>query len=198
MKKILVSILLFVICLSVAYADDTGIQIIGAPEETAETINMDDMKAGDTASIAGFADITLLSAEFVDFIPTDAFSDGFYNNGRGADNIDSGSKADFLRIRLNILNTQKKPFDFLEVFGDVLCVFNDEYEFGGWSRQENKEHDQYWVMYPKSDQSYPIDTLYEGRFDVVVTLPNYVVESKQALSVSFSIGENEFTCNVRK
>jgi hypothetical protein len=32
----------------------------------------------------------------------------------------------------------------------------------------------------------------------MVTLPNYVVESKEPLSVTFTIGQSEFTVNVRK
>lgn len=182
-----------------ALADDTGIQIIGGPEDTAETINMDDMKEGDTAQISGFGDITLVYTEFVDSIPTDVYIDSWsYSDGTIKESIDSGSKADFLRIRLHILNTQKKSFDFKEVFGDVLCVFGDDYQFGGWVRQERKRADRFWTMYPDAEQSYSIDPLYEGYFDVVVTLPNYVVESKEPLSVTFSIGDNEFTCNIRK
>lgn len=201
MKKSLLFSLLIIalICTSEStLADGTGILLISRPEEEIDTINMDDMKIGNTAHIPGYGNITLLSSDFMDFIPTEPTSHGFYNDGRGYENLESGSQAEYLSLRLNILNTQKKPYNFAEDFCDVLCVFGDDYQFGGWSRQERKVDDKYWTMYPDSDQSDVIDPLYEGIYDIVITLPNYVVESKEPLSVTFSIGKNEFTCNIRE
>lgn len=200
MKKILSLLLILSMLLgcAAAIAEDTGIQVIGGSEAEAETVNLDDWKEGDTAEISGFGNITLVSCEFTDTIPYSVYLDQ-YDYGKAKKSFKSGSSADYLRIRIYILNTQKKPFDFYKVFGDeIICTFGDDYKFGGWARQERKEGDRIWVMYESKDSSYAIESLYDGYFDVVVTLPNYVVSSKEPLSVTFSIGDNEFTVNVRK
>ena len=199
MKKILSLVLAAVLLLgcSVTFAeggDDTGIQMIGGPEDdAAETVNLDDWKEGQTAEIPNFANITLVSVKFVDKIDYDYFL------GSGTAAFESGTQAEYLRIRMQLLNTKKAAFNFLNEFGDVICMYGDGYQFGGWKRQEflwlNNED---WYVYEEADQSHEIDSLYQGYFDVVVTLPNYVVESKEPLSVTFTIGESEFTVNVRK
>lgn len=193
MKKILLMLLILSMMLTAtAFADDTGIQVIGGPEPEAETVNMDDWKEGDTVKISDFADITLESVKFVDSIRGGGewgWTDSCYA---------SGSESEYLRIRLFVLNTKKNAFNYLKVFGDVICDFGDGYQYAGWKRQELKYYDKEWILYEKADQSYDISPLYSGYFDVVVTLPNYVVESKEPLSVTFTIGENEFTINARK
>jgi len=208
MKKVfsMILILLMLLGYSAAMAEDTGIQIIGGSETGAETVNLDDWKEGDTARISGFGEITLVSCSFVDTIPYSVYTsfnvisaNKTVSDGDAKESFISGSAADYLRIRVHILNIQKKPFDYYKVFGDeILCTFGDDYKFGGWTRQERKVDDRFWVMYESKDSSYAIDSLYEGYFDVVVTLPNYVVNSKEPLSVTFSIGDNEFTVHIRK
>ena len=202
MKKILSMLLILSMLMgcSVAVAEDTGIQVIGGPEEATETVNLDDWKEGDVAEISGFGNIQLVSFSFVDSIPYEVYINSSWNSdGATKESFNSGSTADYLRIRIYILNTQKNAFDFYKVFGDeIICTFGDDYKFGGWARQERKVGDRFWVMYQNKDTSYAIGSLYDGYFDVVVTLPNYVVNSKEPLSVTFSIGDNEFTVNVRK
>lgn len=175
-----------------ACADDTGVMVIGGPESEAETVNLDDIQKDQTVKIAGFGDIKM-SWQFVDYIPT-----GLYESGDVSQSLESGLDAEYLCICINILNTQKTEVDFKSLFGDVVCTFGDGYQFAGWVRQERRVHDTYWTMCESADSHYAIASLYDGYFDVVVTLPNYVVESKEPLSVTFSIGDNEFTCNIRK
>ena len=193
MKKILsVLLVLSMLFASVGYAladDDTGVLMIGGPEdEAAGAVNLDDWKESETAEIPDFANITLVSVKFVDTID--------YNSGRYC--FESGVQAEYLRIRMHFLNTKKTAFNFLNVFGDVICNFGEGYQFGGWKRQEWLRNNKDWYVYQKADQSHELDPLYEGYFDVMVTLPNYVVESKEPLSVTFTIGQSEFTVNVRK
>lgn len=202
MKKYFSMLLALLMLLSCAHAmaEDTGIQIIGSPNAEVETVNLDDWKEGETAEIAGFGNFRLVSCEFVDTIPYTVYLGSFYHSDGEADkSFESGSMAEYLRIRIHVLNTQKKAFDYYKVFGnDIVCTFGDGYQFGGWARQERKVNDRFWTMYESKDSSYEIGSLYIGYFDVVVTLPNYVVTSKEPLSVTFSIGENEFTIHVRK
>lgn len=202
MKKslsMLLALLLLFVSANVV-AEDTGIQVIGAPAVESEPVNLADWKEGETAKIPDFGDITLVSCEFVDTIPYKVYLGSFYgSDGEAKESFESGSMADYLRIRIKILNTQKKAFDYCKVLGDdIACTFGDGYQFGGWARQERKEDDRFWTMYQNKDSSYEIGSLYYGYFDVVVTLPNYVVNSKEPLSVTFSIGDNEFTIHVRK
>ncbi len=193
---------LFLVCLlllvcAFAFAEDTGVQVIGGTAMEVETVNLDDWKVGETAIIPGFGEITLLEVKFVDKIlyyynPEAIVPDYSYRY------FESGSQADYLRIELKILNTQKKSYDFLKSFGETICTFGDDYQFRGWARQERYIDRCGWTMYYDADSSYSIDMLYNGYYDVVVTLPNVVVSSKEPLSVTFTIGENEFTVNVRK
>ncbi len=196
MKRILMLVLVLSLILgcSAAIAEDPGIQFISGPATEEDTVVLDNWKEGQTAKISGYADITLDSVAFVDQIETDV-SSGW---GNLIYDYNSGSTAEYLRIRIHILNTKKTPFNFLKGFGDVICDYGDGYQFGGWARQEWLYRDRHWVVYKTADDSYEINPLYDGYFDVIVTLPNYVVESKEPLSVTFSIGENEFTVHVRK
>jgi len=200
MKKMLSLLLVLSLMLgcSITYAEGMGVQIISGPASETEPVRMDDIKQGDTIDIPGFAIIEIIEVEFVDTIEKDKSWNSSWNEWRNVQYVSSGSTAEFLKIRIRILNKQKKNYDFKKAFGDVTCIFGDDYQFAGWSRQERKIADIDWTMYEGNDQTYEIAPLYDGYFDVVVTLPNFVVESKEPLSVSFTIGENEFTCNMRK
>ena len=53
-------------------------------------------------------------------------------------------------------------------------------------------------VYQQKDQSHAISPMYRGKYIIVVTLPNDVVKSKKPLSITFKIGDNEFTYHHRK
>lgn len=187
MKRVIALVAIFlVLSVQVVYADDTGVQIIGGPELEAEIINMDDIKVNQLVGISGYADIRIDSAAFTDIILTDN------------DPIDfvSGDSADYFQIRVWLLNTKRESYDFYNDFGEVICDFGDGYQFGGWVRQVNLANRG--LTKRLADDHFKIDMLYEGMFDVVVTLPNHVVNSKEPLSITFTIGGSEFTYNVRK
>lgn len=192
MKKIIALLLaLLLVCcnLTIAWAgDDTGIQIIGGKDEPAETVNLDDMKVGETAKIDGFGDITITAAEWKNKVQ--------YDRGSGA-YLGSGDEAEYLRLDVRILNTQKKAMNYLNMFGDVICDYGDGYQFSGWYRQLKEDAADAYA-YNSSSDSYDIGVLYAGRYIVCVTLPNSVANSKEPLSVTFKIGENEFTYHHRK
>lgn len=190
MKKVFTWMLALLImgCSMLAFAEDTGIQIIGGKEEAAEVVNLDNMKVGETAKIEGFGDVTILSAEWTDQLR----KGGQYSNPFCA-----GSEAEYLYLEVRILNTQKKTTNYMQLFGDIICDFGDGYQFAGWIRQRQGDTDKE-RLYESSSDGYDISPLYAGRYAVVVTLPNYVVNSKEPLSVTFKIGENEFTYHHRK
>lgn len=213
MKKILLTLLVLTVLstTSVALAEDTGIQIIGGPESEGETVSLDDMLIGKTAHIEGFGDVTILSANIVDTIYTDIDYSSWDGSWEFHKPIESGSKAEFLEIRIDILNTQKQSVVYFEEFGDIICDYGDGYQFGGWARQERtvvvdgysgttyyQKESPCTLPFFNADDSFPIDMLYTGNYLIAVTLPNTVCESDEPLSVTFTIGDNEFTYYHRK
>ena len=194
MKKIIALLLTLLVvgsCMA-ALAEDTGIQIIGGNDKPAEAVNLDNMKVGETAKIEGFGEVTITFADWRDTIahrysPT---------NGSGGSWM-SGAEAEYLYLKIRILNTQKKAQNYLNMFGDVVCEFDDGFQFAGWYRQREEDTDGGY-LYKSSNDGYDISPLYAGQYGVIVTLPNYVVDSKAPLSVTFKIGENEFTYHHRK
>lgn len=189
MKKIIALLLTLLVvgsCMA-ALAEDTGIQIIGGNDKPAEAVNLDNMKVGETAKIEGFGEVTITFADWRNSIKTSVWND-YWN---------SGSEAEYLYLKIRILNTQKKAQNYLNMFGDVVCEFDDGFQFAGWYRQREEDTDD-GNLYKSSTDGYDISPLYAGQYGVIVTLPNYVVDSKAPLSVTFKIGENEFTYHHRK
>ncbi len=187
MKKLFALLLaLSVLCgLTPALAEDTGIKIINGPEAAAETVNLDDWKVGQTVDIPGFGTISLNSAEFVNFINYSTYY-GF----------DSGSEADYLKLVIEILNTQTVETDFYKLIDSGICTYDEIYQFGTWKRQYRSLNDS--NVYEGKDDSYAVGPMYRGKYIVVVTLPNDVVSSKKPLSITFKIGDNECTYHHRK
>lgn len=192
MKKIIALLLTLLVVGSsmAALAEDTGIQIIGGNDKPAEAVNLDNMKVGETAEIEGFGEVTITFADYYDTIR-------HLDSGGYRDTWNSGPEAEYLYLKIRILNTQKKAQNYLNMFGDVICEFDDGFQFAGWYRQRNKDTDDGY-LYNSSTDGYDISPLYAGQYGVIVTLPNYVVDSKAPLSVTFKIGENEFTYHHRK
>lgn len=194
MKKILAMLIVLSLLLPAAAAladDDTGVQIIGGPATESAPVSLDDMKIGETAKIEGFGAVTILSVEWMDgILRCDA-------NGWNNNSWESGSEAQFLYLKVRILNTQKKAQNFLKMFSDIVCDYGDGYTFAGWCRQRSADDEQK-RLYTGREDGYEISPLYAGQYGVIVTLPNLVVESKEPLSVTFKIGEHEFTYHHRR
>lgn len=194
-RSILVMITLVALLLSVAnasLADNTGITIIWGPEEAEQSsscVDLSDLKPNQLVSVPGYADFRIEKVEFTDWVEhTYDLLDTEYG-------FSSGDSADYLHIRLWILNTGTEPHDFYNDFSDIVCDFAYQYRFGGWLRQVSAKAK---VPYASEDDHREIEPLYEGLYDLFVTLPNHVVESKEPLSVSFSLADSEITCNVRR
>lgn len=196
MKKLLAMILVLAVILScpAAMASDTGIMIIGGPESAAsDAVDLDDMKVNQTVDIDGFGEVTIVKADWADRLPN--VSPGSYNSW------EAGKEAKYLYIEIRILNTQKKAQNYHPMFGDIICDYGDGFQFKGWYRQKNSDVDDgssdvRW--YKDAQENYEIEPLYAGRYLVCVTLPNRVWSTEDPLSVTFTIGENEFTYHHRK
>lgn len=190
MKKLVAMMAVLVILGSmVCYAEDTGIQIISGPLQEEETVNLDDWKVDETAVIPGFGEITFFYADV---------KDGLYDFEDSGTYWKSGEEAEYLRLVIDILNTQTKAVDFYKLIGDVICTYEREgqiYQFAGWYRQY-ASYNSY--PYRSKDNSFAIEPMYRGKYLIVVTLPNDAINGKGSLSVTFKIGDNEFTYHHRK
>jgi len=187
-----------------AFADDTGIQLIGGPESEAEVVNLEDFKVGETAKIDGFGEVTFSAAEWCGKINKydreTVFLDmlGKWNYLKF---YESGTEASYLRLQFDILNIQKEPVDFYEKINDVICVYDEDYMFGGWTRQHViiRDEGEELVTLNSTTTGSPIETFYRGQYSVVITLPNDVYQrvtdkkNPKPLSVTFMLGDNEVT-----
>ena len=209
MKKEAVSLIVaFLFCILIigANADDTGIIIIGGPETEQETVTMEDFKVGDTVEIPGFAKVTLEDVWWMG-------SAGKYNTvTKKVDGIyDSGDEAAYLCIYLDVLNAKKERFNIYNEISDIVCTYDDEYQFGGWVREVyfDQGGSRVWRSMPEGRD---IEPMYRGMYCVVVTLPNDIFRNVQQiktddypdpgepkpLQIEFKIGDNEFTYIWRK
>lgn len=84
------------------------------------------------------------------------------------------------------------------MIGDIICDYGDGYQFKGWYRQKESDTDAANDWYKDAQENYEIEPLYAGRYLVCVTLPNRVWTTEDPLSVTFTIGGNEFTYHHRK
>lgn len=178
-----------------ARADDTGIQIIGEPEM--EVVRIDDFQPGDVVPIEGYAKVELDPTCFTSKITTDGHYDPASDTWYRDASLEAGEGARYLRLDLQMWNLHAEPFDFMPEFGDVVCSFGDGYRFKGWVRQLRLIDNHVWIPYESGDTSEELETMGWGRFMIAVTLPDYAVESEEPLSVTFTIGENEFTYHHR-
>lgn len=206
MKTFILTLMVMVMLLGMGancLADDTGIMIIGGPEVEAEVVSLDDFKVGDVVDIEGYCEIELTNVTWNGVLlkyDKDMYFDTWSGYWEKLELYDPGDDAKYFRLRFNILNTQKEAHDFCEDFQDIVCTYDEEYQFGGWVRQNTTiksegrvlEH----VLYP-SGGGYPIGSMYRGEYSVVVTLPydvyERVTERGKPLSVNFKLGENEIT-----
>lgn len=160
MKKMLSLLLVLSLMLgcSAAMAEDLGVQIIGGNDAAMETMNLEDVKLGQSYEIGGFARISPVSFEYIDHFAqyTDAnvgdnsaathYGD---SNGRVRYAYDdyyeyiywktSGKNADFAWLSIDITNMQMSPYAFMKD-AKVKVVFNDQYEYAGWVRQINYDY----------------------------------------------------------
>lgn len=166
MKKlfILAVVVAMLASMTVASAEDLGVQVIGGPAAESVPMSLDDLQIGQKYTIDGYAVITpveyLVVDSFAQFnkdadyfsvggnshdiegrVFVDKLSGNFWDNWRWWDAgwKDSGTNADFVWLMMDITNLQKKSFDFTQNVS-VKVVYQDEYEFAGWVRQLNYDY----------------------------------------------------------
>lgn len=171
MKKFLAFVVLcaMLASMSVAYADDLGVQVIGDTSAASVAMSLDDMQLGTSYVIDGYAVVKPREMKtvqcFAQFGESGDFSarqnnqyDGGkdtsfapvychsasklqHNSWRYADAawMDSGESADFVWLMMDVTNLQKTGVEFTEEVA-VKVVYQDDYEFNGWIRQIVYDH----------------------------------------------------------
>ena len=235
MKKFFVLAVIVAIfaSMAVASAEDLGVQVIGGNSTESVPVSLDDLQLGQSYTIDGYAKI-----EPIEYLVVDWF--GQFNKDADYNSVDdsreknshvyyqeaalkgnrayyykaaswqsSGNNADFAWLKFDVTNLQKTSVPFMKEI-TVKVVYADEYEFAGWVRQINYDHNKKCYRYnagttgggtvvlnPANEE--PIDMMYTGTFVIGCTLPNSVFEDeKSPLRIEIAMGENELTYHIRK
>lgn len=195
MKKYLVLIIALSLLFSFCSAIAENIIILESPEKkNYEPINMDDIKTGQTVFIDGYGEITIVMSDWAEAFGKSSGGLGVYTA-----EFTSPNDAVYYVIKVKILNTMIKPYNFRHDFGDVVCSFGEEYKFDGFVEELSYANGDDLTMAKGRGQATDIDPLYEGDYYVAVALPKTVkARTNGSLSITFSIGENVFTYIIRK
>lgn len=187
MKKLISMFMALLMIAGMASAMAEGVTILSTPQQQieAEPVDMSDVKLGQEIEIEGYGVIKIVSCEWVDRF-------GHY----WGDEWKSGDEAQYLRLVVEILNTQYVNASYIDNTS-VMAAFGDGYEFGGWRRQyKSLTSDK---AFERDTDKYEIAPLYKGKYAFIVTLPNFVVDSKDPLSITVQLtDEIVLTYHVRK
>lgn len=233
MKKLLIALLLVTLfTCSAALAEDLGVQVIGGPNVSALSMSLDDMQLEKIYTIDGYARVAPMEYQVVDYFGQfskdadynavdDSYRDGnrvYYQEKalkgeysyyhKQASWQESGLNAEFIWLKMDVTNLQKSSVNYLDEI-TVKVVYAEEYEFAGWVRQINYDHNTVCyrygsgthgggtvVMHPDNEE--PIDMMYTGTYVFGCTLPNSVFADKEPLRIEIKLGNNDLTYHIRK
>lgn len=232
MQKMVAMVLAMLLALSMvgAHADELGIQVIGGPNTATQTQSLDDIQVGTTYTLDGFAKVIPMEYLVVDYFGqfnkdadyTKIYRDDqdscvYYEPKREYNSAlcyidaswqDSGMNAEFVWLKLDIINLQKSSASFMKDM-TVKVVYDGEYEFAGWVRQINYDYNIICyrahsdtkggatiVMNPANEEA--INPMYTGTYVIGCTLPNSVFEDKAPLNIEIDIAGNQLTYQVKK
>ena len=187
MKKLTVLLITLVIMVNVTtvFAADLGVQIIEPIEGDSSRPrgSIDDMKINVPVEVEDFGTITPLVYEFVDTID---YEQGEWDRGGGKDGFfKSGTEADYIILKLDILNTTFSSIDYTNDV-TVTVYYKDTYELNGFIYQINLDAGSY----VKSNATKAIEPFYLGHYLFGCTLPNSIVnDQKSPLRMVINIGE---------
>ena len=209
MKKVLWKMCLLalaaLLCLP-AVAEGMEVQIIAGPETGVKTATLDDIQIGAAIEVEDNCIFTPTSYMVADSLNT--YKEGKTRARYGEDgwtSYISGNEAEFALLRMDILNLQLAPVNFLEQ-AEVKVVYDDTYEFAGWCYQynydntfsdteETQDANTQFVINP-ADQ-FAISPMYTGHYVFGCTLPNSVIESDSPMRMEIKVAGNELTYNIR-
>ena len=212
MKKIfsVLLVLWMLLTASAALAEGMDVQVIGEPETATETVSLDDLRVNAVSEIGSEAMVQPTSFGFVDVLGYYTQGGGYnsaYGWSEGHNSYRSGAEADYAVLKVDITNLSVLPKNFLSQC-QVKVVFDDVYEYAGWSYQYNYDYnpvdwDKKWggkankeCVIQKAEE-FEILPMYAGHYCFGCTLPNAVVNSKAPLKMIITIDGTEMTYNIR-
>ena len=227
MKKIFIFALIFVtfFCVASAYAEENS------------SMTFDNVTFGKAYKIKGYASIKLLGFKFVNIyaqwedgkagtdheVPYFNTTDAVYyqkpkklNVLTGKENnaykncyfIESGNEAEFAWLKVDVINLQKTPANFVKDI-TVKVIYDDEYEFNGWVRQFNYDYSKSeiyrfkettvigWPVCLSPADETSIGSMYDGHYVFGCTVPNHAINDKTApLRMEITMGDHKLTYNI--
>ena len=170
-----------------AFSEDMGVVLISGPEEEQEPVSLDDIKLNTEYEIENYGLLTFLTCKVYDHFYIDNYSQ-------------SGTEAQYLILRMNLINTATKAVPFLQDYS-VRVIYDEVYEYQGWARQFEK-----WGIGSVDKENggklvendTKIGALYQGYFCFGCTLPNFIFTNEKPLRMEITMDGNEFTYYVRK
>ena len=130
----------------------------------------------------------------------------FYEN---ASFKESGNEADYAWLKVDITNLQKTDATFMKDM-TVKVIYDDEYEYDGWIRQFNYDFSKSeiyryqekntigWPVCLSPVDELAIKPMYKGHYVFGCTLPNSVVEDKNApLRMIITMNDHKLIYNIR-
>lgn len=187
MKKATLLIIVMLLAMTALFAEEKGVTLISSPGSNNEKGTLEDMKLNQSIKVDKFGKITLTEIKEVD-------SYGYQYNGyhHRDDNWNSGTEANYLYIKADILNTNKENYDYLKKCS-VTAYYDDGFVYSGWAEQFNWDNSKQY----RSDK-FAIKPMYYGHYGFFVTLPNSVLEDTAPLKIVVKMDNVEFTYYVRK
>ncbi len=198
MKKIFSVLLVLSLFLgSSVAAAEMGKQAIDGSDAVIEPICLDDTALGISIPIQGSGELTAAS-----FSVADAFKQYGRQSNMVSKTFMSGLEAEYILLKINILNTTTQSVDFLDAV-EVRAVSADLYEYSGWAFQYNWDRDNGDLSYSanivlSNDDRFDIKPMYVGHYVIGCKLPNAVVNAETPLRLEFTINGNLIIYNIRK
>lgn len=223
MKKALLTFICVLFSLTFCFADNgMGIKVMGNKNNNADPVSIDNLVVGKEVEIEDYAIIKPTEFGFFDSLGyyykgATYLDQEYYGKPTNFGYYESENEADFAIIRIDLTNTATKAKEFLKNCV-VRVVFNDKYEYSGWSYQSDfnnySKDKKTWETNPwkleedkgkqnkrwaidKAD-NFAIEPMYKGHYIFGCTLPNAVIESTKPLKMIITLDGNEITYNIRK
>lgn len=188
------------LCMTIAHAEDLGVQVIGGQNAAPEVLTLDDMQLGERYEIDGYARVLPMSFAYQDFFAqyskgkpgsntTNTVSagdisssavyywydgSGYYDDKCNYTNMawcDSGKNADYAWLHVDLVNRSLSEKEFTAEI-TVKVVYDDLYEFGGWVRQYDENHASRVLRY-NWNTAHPAERAFLHPEDKLAVAPMY-------------------------
>lgn len=183
MKKATLLIIVMLLAMTALFAEEKGVMLISSPGSNTEKGSLEDMKIDQEVKVDKFGKIKITECKEVDTYRYK--SDSYYT-------WKSGTEANYIYLKMNILNTNKQEYDYLKKC-TVTAYYDDGFVYEGWAEQFNWD-----ISKDYTSNKFAIKPMYYGHYGFFVALPNSVIEDTAPLKIVVKMDDVEFTYYVRK